>query len=116
MTTYTNPRLSATFEDWPHGQLRTRCTFTVETKPGKGQRAVRQTINPKTGAPSAPKALTYAKAVRIVDGDDGRTYIACLTMYGFVSIMKSDMQLQHESIHDKDERYTAVRALFEGQQ
>jgi hypothetical protein len=106
MTEYSNPRMEATIENWPHGSKRVTAKFTVETHPKKGQRAVRVT----TGA---PKRLTYAVAVRIVDGDDGRTYIAELTMYGFVSIMRGDMKYQHETIHPEDARYPTVKALFD---
>lgn len=110
--TYSNPRQSATFTDWPYGQLRTTCTFSIETHPTRGQRAVRQTINPKTGTPAAPKALTYARRVVIVDGSDGRTYIAELSLYGHVSVMQSNMQFQAESIHGGDPRLPAMLALF----
>ena len=113
MITYSNPRKQAEFTDWPSGKLRTRCVFTVEAKPGKGERAVRVTTDPKTGRESAPKALTYARRVRIVDGSDGKTYIAELTLYGFVSIMQSNMQFQQESINVDDLRYAAVHALFD---
>jgi hypothetical protein len=107
MTTYTNPRMNATIVDWPLGRTQ-RCTatFTIEQHPTRGERAVRTTIG-------KPKALTYAVKARIVDGDDGRTYIAELTSFGFVSIMKGDMKFQHESIFDRDPRYAEVRALFE---
>lgn len=105
MTSYSNPRFSATIPDWPSGSRRVLAIFQVESHPKRGERAVRIT----TGA---PKKLTYARAVRIVDGDDGRTYIAELTTSGFVSIMRGDMQIQHESIFERDPRYAAVRALF----
>lgn len=112
--TYSNPRSEATFTDWPYnGTLRTTATFRIETTQ-RGQRAVRVTINPKTGRPSAPKTLTYAKRAVIVDGDDGKTYIAELTMYGHICIMQSNMQYQHENIHSHSPRYPAVLALFGG--
>ena len=47
----------------------------------RGERAVRTTSG-------AAKKLTYAKLVRIVDGSDGRTYLAMLTLYGSISIIK----------------------------
>lgn len=110
--TYSNPRLSAVFEDWPHGAHRTRATFTVESKDGKGQRAVRVTIDPKTGRESAPKTLTYGRQARIVDGDNNRTYLAMLTEFGHISIMRADMKFSEEAIFEKDPRYAAVRAFF----
>lgn len=113
MTNYSNPRMEAVIEDWPSGQHRTTATFQIEQHPKRGERATRITLNPKTGKPNAPKALTYAVKARIVDGDDGRTYIAELTNYGFVKIMRGDMQYQHETIFRENPRYDAVRALFE---
>jgi hypothetical protein len=105
MVNYSNPRMSAVIEGWPSGSKRVTATFVIEQAPRKGERAVRTT----TGA---PKKLTYAVKSRIVDGDDGRTYIANLTMYGHVSIMQSNMQFSEESIHQDDDRYVAVLALF----
>lgn len=112
MITYSNPRTFARFIDWPYGSARTACTFTVETHPARGQRAVRVTLHPVTGRPSAPKALTYAPQVRIVDGDDGRTYIVERTAYGFITVMRSDMKIQEESVHPGDARLPALLALF----
>ena len=112
MTTYTNPRKSAVIADWPIGATRTTATFTIESKPSKGERAVRTTVDPKTGRPNAPKVLTYALQARIVDGDDGRTYIAERSMYGHVSIMRGDMKYQHETIHAGDPRHAEALALF----
>ena len=111
--TYTNPRLEAVIENWPSGQHRTTATFRIETHPKRGQRAVRTTINPKTGKPSAAKTTTYARQVRIVDGSDGRTYIAELTMYGFITIMQSNLQFEAEpAIWPKDARHAALLTLF----
>jgi hypothetical protein len=104
--TYSNPRMRAEIQNWPMGGTkRGTAVFTIEAKPGKGERGVRVTNG-------APKTLTYAKAARIVDGSDGRTYIAELSAYGFVSIVRSDMKLQEESITADDPRYAAVSALF----
>lgn len=105
MTTYSNPRLRAVIDNWPNGSKRVTAVFAIERN-GKGERAIRTT----TGA---PKALTYARRARIVDGDDGLTYIANLTMYGHVSIMRGDMKYQHETIFEDDARYPSARALFE---
>lgn len=106
MTTYTNPRTRAVIENWPLGSnKRGDALFTVERVPGKGERAVRTTVG-------APKKLTYAHKVRIVDGDDGRTYIAELSAYGFISVMRGDMKYQHESIFPENPAYPAVAAFF----
>lgn len=106
MTKYSNPRMSASIENWPIGRSKKATAhFSVEQNVHGAQRAVRVT----TGE---PKKLTYAKAVRIVDGDDGRTYIAELTCYGFVSIMKGDMKYEHETIHSDNPRHAEAMELF----
>lgn len=79
-------------------------TFSIE-QDGKRERAVRVT----TGKPTK---LTYAIKSRIVDGDDGRTYIANLTAYGHVSIMRGDMKFSEEAIFEGDSRYQGVLNLF----
>lgn len=105
MKTYSNPRMSANIDNWPNGKHRVVAIFSIE-QTSRGERAVRVT----TGA---PKKLTYAVKARIVDGDDGRTYIAELTQYGHVSIMRGDMKFQEESIHSDSPRYQAALALFQ---
>lgn len=101
--TYSNPRMSATIADWPNGSRRVTAVFSIEqTK--RGERGVRTT----TGA---PKMLTYARKARIVDGDDGRTYIAELTLT-HVTIMRGDMKFQEETIFPDDPRWPAMLALF----
>lgn len=102
--TYSNPRMRATIEGWPSGNQRVTATFYIETT-HRGQRAVRTT----TGKPTK---LTFAKEMRIVDGDDGRTYIAALNIYGSVNIMRGDMKFQEETVHRDEMRYNALRALF----
>lgn len=106
---YSNARTLATFPDWPHGRHRTTCTFRVESRPGHGQRVARVTIDPKTGRPSKPKTTTYSPRVAIVDGDDGRVYVAAMTGYGFISVMQSNLDFSAESIPDTDPRYAALR-------
>ena len=103
--TYTNPRMSAAIENWPSGSKRVTAMFQIEQDPKRGDRAVRWTSG-------AAKKLTYATKARIVDGDDGRTYIAELTMYGHISIMRGDMKFQHETIHPSDPRYADALELF----
>lgn len=111
---YSNPRKLFITNDWPYGrELRTTATFMVE-QAKRGERVSRVTINPKNGRENKPKTTTYAHKVRIVDGDDGRTYIAKLTIYGHISIMESNLQYQKESIHPEDgERYKELLALFD---
>ena len=106
MITYSNPRTAAVVLDWPSGKHRVEARFFIESHPSRGERGVRVT----TGK---PKTLTYARKARIVDGDDGKTYIAELTSYDHVSIMQGNMQFQQECIFPRDGRYPAVLALFD---
>src|ERR1700735_3568275 len=103
-TKYSNPRMTATIENWPSGHKRVTARFQIE-QTSRGERAVRITDG-------APKKLTFAKLARIVDGDDGRTYIAEYSIYGHISIMRGDMKFQHEVIHSSNERYVEVLELF----
>lgn len=104
MTTYSNPRTQAAIENWPHGSQRVTAIFTIEVNK-RGERAVRVT----TGA---PKKLTYARQMRIVDGDDGKTYIAERSFYGHITIMRGDMKFNHETIFSGDARYPELLKLF----
>lgn len=106
MTSYSNPRMSATIDNWPSGSQRVTARFDIEVDPKRGERGVRTT----TGA---PKKLTYARKARIVDGDDGRTYIAALSSYGHVTIKRGDFKYDQETIFDTDARYPALLALFQ---
>ncbi|HWF62919.1 MAG TPA: hypothetical protein VN666_21785 [Nitrospira sp.] len=102
---YSNPRMSAVIENWPSEKHRVTARFEIEQDAKRGERGTRVTDG-------ATKKLTYAKMARIVDGDDGRTYIAELTIYGTISIMQGNMKFQQESIHDRDPRYAAALELF----
>ena len=104
-TKYSNPRMTAVIENWPGGSTkRVTARFQIE-QTSRGERAVRITDG-------APKKLTFAKLARIVDGDDGRTYIAEYSIYGHVSIMRGDMKFQHEVIHSDNPRFAEVLELF----
>lgn len=102
---YSNPRMSATVENWPSGNKRVTARFEIERDAKRGERAVRTTDG-------APKKLTFAKMVRIVDGDDGRTYVAEYTTFGHISIMRGDMKYQHEAVFPGDPRYSEVLEIF----
>ena len=84
MITFSNPRLNATFDDWPLGGTRRgTCTFQVETN-ARGSRTLRTT----TGK---PKASTYSDKCCVVDGSDGKTYLLHYNKtYNAVSIYQSD--------------------------
>lgn len=105
MTAYSNPRTSAVIENWPSGGKRVTATFLIETDPKRGQRACRVT----TGKPTK---LTYATKMRIVDGDDGRTYIASLTEFGHITVFKGDMKYHYETVYEREPRYAEMLALF----
>ncbi len=109
MLSYSNPRMHATIENWPSGGERVTARFAIEIDPKRGERATRLT---KIGG--APTKLTYAAKARIVDGDDGRTYIAQLPPYGYrhISIMRGDMKFQEEVVSDTDPRYGTLLSLF----
>lgn len=108
---YSNPRLHATLDHWPSGRRRTTATFTIEMHVTRGQRATRITVDPKTGRPLKPTTLTYARQVRLVDGDDGRLYILENTG-NHLSVMHSNMQLQQEGIWSDDPRFASLMALL----
>jgi hypothetical protein len=99
--------MTATIENWPHGAKRVTAHFSIEQDPKRGERAVRVT----TGA---PKKLTFARKMRIVDGNDGRTYIAALTNYGHITIHRGDMKFNEESFFQRDAHYAELRALLFG--
>lgn len=105
MTEYSNPRNAAKIADWPNGGRRVEATFYIETDANRGERAVRVT----TGK---PVKLTYAKRMRIIDGDDGRTYIAQDHGHGYVSIFRGDMKYQHETAHAPAPRFDELMKLF----
>jgi len=116
MLTYSNPRMTADFSDWPFGSLRTACSFVIETDSKKGQRVSRTMINPKTGRVCKPKLSTYSDWVRIVDGSDGKTYIAHYSeMCSMFTIEQSNMKFNEESISRSSDvdRYTELVKLRE---
>ena len=105
MTTYSNPRREAVIDNWPMGsQRRGQARFYIESSK-RGERAVRVTDG-------APKKLTFAKEARIVDGDDGKTYIAELTMFGHVSIMQGNLRFEETCVFPTQAGYPELLALF----
>jgi hypothetical protein len=57
-------------KNYPYGRLKTSMFFSLEFKPKRGFRSVRQTINPKTGVLNKPKKSTYYD-VLLLDQTDG---------------------------------------------
>lgn len=102
---YSNPRMEATIENWPSGSKKVTAKFWIESHPTRGERAVRVT----TGA---EKKLTFARKMRIVDGDDGRTYIAELSHFRHITIMRGDMKYNEETVFPEDPRFEAMMDLF----
>jgi hypothetical protein len=89
MTTFSNPRTVAEFDDWPSGHARVKCVFKVHHDK-RGYRVERSTQN-KHGEWCKPKFTTYSGQAAIVDGSDGKTYILQVAaLYGFITVMTSD--------------------------
>lgn len=103
--TYSNPRMTAVIENWPSGSKRVTARFEIEQDSKRGERGVRITDG-------AAKKLTYAKMARIVDGEDGKTYIAEFTIYGHITIMQGNMKFQQESVFPGQPAYGAMLGLF----
>lgn len=107
MTEYSNPRMSATVPNWPSGGKRVTAEFRIEQHPTHGERGVRTT----TGK---PKKLTYGRMARIVDGDDGKTYVAVLAAgYEFIVIYRGDFKFHEETLFPDNSRYAGVRKMFD---
>lgn len=110
---YSNPRTEAVILDWPYGKHRTTARFFVESHPKRGERTGGETVNPKTGRLNKAKYTTYSKMQRIVDGDDGRTYIAeFAAAYGMIQIRQSNLQYEQETAHAGHERFNELLELF----
>ena len=87
--TFSNPRLVATFDDWPSGSARVKCEFVVR-RHKQGWRVSRRTTD-KNGQWCKPKLTTFSGQAAIVDGSNGRTYILEVAKnYGFVTVRRSD--------------------------
>jgi len=107
--TFSNPRLNASFTDWPlGGNKRGNCSFAVEKHPKRGSRVLRTT----TGK---PKASTYSTLCAIVDGDDGRTYLLHYhDLTNSVSIYQSDNAHNAHFGQNGDHYHPSNSPLFDG--
>ncbi len=117
--TYSNPRIAATIENWPYSSVhfqkvkRTTAHFNIETHQTRGQRGVRIVVNPDTGANNRPKKLKYVEQAKIVDGNNGKIYIAELSGYGYVTIMCGNMKDIQELTPESSPRYAVLLELFD---
>lgn len=104
--TYSDPRMRAEIPGWPIGRdQRATAVFVVEQHPKRGERVARVIVG-------KPLKTSYARKARIVTGDDGRTYIAELTEFGSISIMRGDMKYSHDGAMKRDPRHTELLRLF----
>ncbi len=112
-----NPRLSATISDWPIGQSKTTtAVFTVEEKPGHGQRVSRCTQK-ASGDWAKAKYTTYAPKFLIVDGEDDRTYLVSTGFFGqgmdSMCVWPGTLKgCEHVYQSTQPERYRALVGLF----
>lgn len=72
----------------------------------------RRTENKSRTGWNAPKYTTYATKARIVDGDDGRTYII-KDVGSHISVMRGDMKLSAGNVWPSDPQYRDVLSLFD---
>ena len=78
--THVSPETAYVVDDYPYGfRLRTSIRYWVETKKGRGQRFVSQTLNPKTGDWNKPKSSTYYTAVVI--GLDEKNHVTLAALH-----------------------------------
>lgn len=110
---YSNPRNSLTVQDWPSGNKRVVCEFTVETKVNKGQRVSRTTTT-ETGKVSKPKCTTYSERYAIFDGSDGKTYLLGFS-WDMISVYPGTMKFSTETIHQSSspERYQILKSMID---
>jgi hypothetical protein len=59
-------------ESYPYGYLRTQCRFWVESVKNRGDRFVKQTLNPKTGEWNKPKKSTYSPIMICFKDETGK--------------------------------------------
>lgn len=112
MTTYSNPRTYAEFDDWPcgSGRMRCRCVFVVRSS-ARGNRIERTTFR-TDGTPNSPKRGTYCTTARVVDGSDGRIYVLERTARAeSICVRESDIAHAHY-VRAGDAEFAALAALL----
>ena len=109
---YSNPRLRAAIQGWPSGRYdKTVALFVINRDAKRGERCERVTEK-LNGSLSKPKLGIYAPITRIMDGDDGKTYIVSLTEYGSISVMQGNLKYSEEYISDGDTRFAGLVDLL----
>jgi hypothetical protein len=83
--------------------------FQIEENAKGQQRCTRRVTKKKDGTFSK---TIYGRRCRIVDGDDGRIYVATLhAKFDLISIMQDNLKFR-ETIHDFDRGYARILALL----
>jgi hypothetical protein len=113
MLTFSNPRMTAEFNDWPIGGANVgKCKFGFESHPKRGLRLTRQTTN-KYGSWCKPKLDTYGGPGAIVDGSDGKTYVLQFAgePYDFLYVKRHDF-MHAESVFPDNPRFQEFKDLI----
>lgn len=111
--TFSNPRLSATIENWPFGSKRTTARFEVSPRTKRGVRIGRQTRNKTDTGWNKPKLTVYAHQACIVDGSDGKTYLLMRSKnFPMVTVEQGTMNYNHCTAHHPSELFDTLTALL----
>ena len=70
-----------TVGNYPYGYHKTECRFWIESKKNKGDRFVKQTLNPKTNKWNKPKKSTYYPVMVAFKDDEGKVNWTPLSSY-----------------------------------
>ena len=68
-------------DNYPYGYKKTQCRFWIESVKNKGDRFVKQTLNPKTGEWNKPKKSTYSPIMVAFKDATGKTTYRGLSTY-----------------------------------
>jgi len=101
---YSNPRTEVTIEDYPIGRGRRGPAHFIIESNNKGERVARTT----TGK---PKKVTYCQKMRIVDGDDGKTYVIGKAGYNQVIVYPSNIKYP-TYYHNSDPEFKQITELL----
>lgn len=102
-------------ENYPYGYtLRTTIYYWIETKKGKGDRFVSQTINPKNGKLNAPKASTYAPVMFMYKDENGHVKYDILTAYDLEKFRPKFRMIQNLNITLSQQQQENIRLEYYG--